>query len=259
MDMPIPPIITHLNTANIIQNKIRARSLIMRVALKVPFKHSPSYIVLSAGTLLLFCGFRQAVASISLLPTTDVLDQIELLEPVGPDSLRALITDQRFSLSVLDDPATASGLGLALSLQATAGRSVDADGVDEAKHLLMHSVALAPANPYVWTRLALLSSSPEETLRYWRLSKATGPNEIRLRLIRVKLALPIWQIMTKRDHEDVFDDVFYAWPSLTNDDDLKFVNMAAEDPLARAIIRSALLRDLARLADFEKRLAMKLR
>jgi hypothetical protein len=142
-------------------------------------------------------------------------------------------------------------LGLALAIEADgAAPARRAALLGDAAVALEDSLSRAPANPYVWTRLALvrqsLGADDAELLRYLRLSWQTGPNEERLRLSRIRLALQHWTMLQGQDRPSLFTDIRYAWRD--NPDDL--ISVARSD-FIRNVIRAALLPDLPALTAFE--------
>ena len=126
-----------------------------------------------------------------------------------------------------------------------------------AREALATSLSFAPANPYVWIRLTLLSEQdgdpPEKSLSYWRYSVVTGPQEDRIRFIRTTLGLPLWSYMDVKDRESLFEDIRNDFVPQSSE----FVTLA-RDPFARAVIRSALITDLPKLKRFEMELAHEL-
>jgi hypothetical protein len=212
---------------------------------------------LAGGIWLAVFGLRQVVAALLIVPSNATLERIQNLEPVTPVALVGLADRQSNSLAVMDSAAGWSNLGLALALQAESASAADrADLLTRTVEALRTSLTLAPANPYVWTRLAVVRHSTgardAEIMRYVRLSWMTGPNEERLRLPRIGLTLGHWSAVTEADRQSLLEDIRHAW-DLRHEDILPL----ATSPFATNVVRAALIPDLANLRTFEKALSAK--
>ena len=166
-----------------------------------------------------------------------------------------LIELHRLALTVLERASTWSTLGLALALQADASPPEQRPALlGRADAALRTSLSLAPANPYVWTRLAIVRQSEGaedvELVRYLRLSWRTGPNEERLLVPRIGLALKHWGTITELDRSRVFRDIRVAWDSRRDE-----ILPLADTAFGANVIRAALLPDRVSLASFEAALS----
>jgi hypothetical protein len=200
---------------------------------------------LAGGLVLAAFGLRQAVASFLLMPAAATLQSLQEMKPVEPAALDGLIADQTASLAVAPNAAGWSNLSLALAL-----RQQDA----AAESALLTSLSLAPANPYGWLRLAVLrdaANAPEtDVLAAWRLSQWTGPNEVRLRQLRIRLAVAHWSGLAEADRRSLFMDIRHEW-----DHDQSSVFALATTPIATNIIRAALVIDMDAFTTFEHQMA----
>lgn len=217
-------------------------------------------LVLLAGLGMTYFGTMRVVTGLTLLPSDPTLDSIQQLKPVPDAALDRLIAAQASALAVTDDSRIWGYQGLALGLKASlaqqAGTSADKVSAlrDEAKDALVKSLQGAPANPYVWTRLAVLTEEaegpPETALSYWRYAQLTGPNEPRLRLARIKTGILLWSLMNDADRATLARDLVNSWPA-----DQEGIVTLADNDFARAVVRSSLLADLQKLMQFEKEYA----
>jgi hypothetical protein len=125
--------------------------------------------------------------------------------------------------------------------------------MDEAITSLRKGLALAPANPYAWTRLAYaetqLNGWSPAALAALRLAFITAPYEPRLALSRLRLSFLAWPHMTPEDRELVFQQIRYTWKNSP-----RKLTVLALDLRVANLVRAALLTSPDDLDNFEKRL-----
>jgi hypothetical protein len=125
--------------------------------------------------------------------------------------------------------------------------------IEQAIASLKDGLALAPANPYAWTRLAYaafqLDGWTPEALSALRLAFATAPYDPRLLLSRLRLSFIAWPHLQREDRELVLQQVRHGWRR--DPDELTRI---AFDFGQINLVRAALLRDPEDLAGFEERL-----
>jgi hypothetical protein len=215
----------------------------------------------AAGLFLVIFAGRLAISEAILLPVMQPIRELRGGNSVDPAYLSQIIRYENMSLAVFDSPMNWGDLGFAYTLQSTLPLSSPTEQKREPQELqrlaqdaLFNSLKLAPANPAIWTRLTFVSSQGarplDAVLAFWRLAHVTGPNEPQLRLLRFQLGLSLWPNMNTEDKEWLFDDVYRAFYLQSQE-----VAQLARDPFVRAIVRSALLRDLPELKRFEGELA----
>jgi hypothetical protein len=210
---------------------------------------------LAGGLWLMIFALRQLIAALLVVPGGPTLARLQHLEPAPAGALARLIDTQSRSLAVLDSAGGWSNLGLALALQSETSPAPErAALLGRAEAALRTSVSLAPANPYVWTRLAIVrqtaGADDGELLGYLRLSWLTGPSEERLRVPRIRLVLGHWGALTEKDRQFLFRDIRDAWAWQRED-----VLPVADTPFAVNVVRAALVPDPASLTAFDKALA----
>jgi tetratricopeptide (TPR) repeat protein len=212
------------------------------------------------GIALACFGIRQALASLAMVPSGPTVETLRLLKDVSKEDLERLVDNENRALALLDSPRDWSNLGLALSLQgeAAADKSQRSERLLQADQALRQSLSLAPANPYVWLRLALVRQAnggePKDVLAPWRMSIVTGPSEDRLWKARIRMGVDYWPNLTEFDRQTVFADVRRAWTKDWTD-----VMSIATNPFTINVIRAALLTDFAEYTNFEKELAARQR
>jgi hypothetical protein len=208
-----------------------ARNRVVALAVIVPF-----------GLLLSLGGVRQFAAGLLSLPGNATLSALQERSSVAPSDLDAYIATEQRSLAILDRADGWSNLSLAYAVRS--------DSSDERHSLLVQardaasrSLALAPANPYAWARLAVI----EQQLGYdnavvaghWRQSVTTGPNEDRLFVARITLAIALWPDLTRDDHAEVWREIRDLWSMNQGT-----VLALARDDFSSNVIRAALAVDL---------------
>ncbi len=220
----------------------------------VRHRHLSAELVLAAvvGVSLLFFGLRETISAAILWPSNATLKQIDELQTVAPDALSRLISREETSLAIRDSAEGQGNLGLALALLAERNAN-DKAMLEKAQHALVRSLSSAPADPYVWTRLAIvrqhLGFDPRQIADDWRMAEMTGPNEDRLRIPRLGLAVSLWSELTESDRAVLFTDIRAAW-----NEDRDSVAKIASDAFTANVIRAALAVDVPQLLAFETRL-----
>ncbi len=205
------------------------------------------------SAFLMVCGGRQLVAGLLGLPANAVLNRLqERTGTVDTHLLHRFAATEQASLAMRSQAAGWSSLGLALAIEAerddTAERSVL---LGQARQAVVESLALAPANPYAWSRLAVIEQALGEdrgvAASHWRLAVMTGPVEDWLYLARARTAIALWPELTDKDHAAVFSAIQWLWryqaPS---------VLQLAEDPFSLNVVRASLAADPRQLIAFEK-------
>ena len=220
-------------------------------------KHSATLaLALIAGAVLVVAGIPRTIAAFTMLPGDPVLREIQNLRPVEQDSLDVLITAQGRGLFFGESGRKWTDLGLAQLLLAREQGVQGGFGkemVSEAIASLKTGLALAPANPFAWTRLAyarsLLSGPSPSVASALRMAMLTARYEPRLLFIRLELCLQSWSYFRPDDRELVYREVRFAWRKKPK----RLVDLAVGTGRVN-VVRAALLRSREDLSAFEKRL-----
>jgi len=205
------------------------------------------------GGVLLASGVPLAGEAVTKIPGDPVLRRIQNHEFVSRDRLELLIGTREDALFWNESPDTWSELGLAQLLLAASAETEDQEKRDfiiAAIASLRKSLSLAPADAFVWTRLAyaqmLLSGPSPEAARSLRVALLTAPYEPRLFAVRVEVAFWIWSYVDARDRDLVFQQVRWIW----RDGPKRLIELARSTDRI-AVVRRALSADPDELLRFE--------
>ena len=213
-------------------------------------------LVFLAGAVLLVGEVPRTIAALVMLPGGPVLREIQNLRPVGRDDLEILIASQRRGLRFGETGRKWTDLGLAqllLAREQGVRGGIKIEMVSQAIASLKTGLALAPANPFAWTRLAhvqsLMTGPSPSVASALRMAILTARYEPRLLFIRLELCLRSWSFFRTDDHELVFQQVRLAWRK----NGKRLVDMAVKTGQVN-VVRAALLGSRKDLSAFEKRL-----
>jgi hypothetical protein len=205
---------------------------------------------------LLVLAVPRTISSFLLIPSGPVMIKLQLLQPVTASELDMLVASQRSGLDWDSRGRTRTDLGLAYLLKADQRPHDDVQwrqDMGKAITSLREGLALAPANPYAWTRLAYaetqLNGWSPEAIAALRLAFVTAPYEPRLALSRLRLSFLAWPHMTPEDRRLVFQQIRFAWKNSPRE-----LTALAFDLRVANLVRAALLTSPDDIADFEKRL-----
>lgn len=205
---------------------------------------------------LLAWAVPRTLSAFVMAPSAPVLRKLQNLQPVETDELKTLVAAQQRGLTLSAQGRTLTDLGLAQLLIAERlgeNSPEKSEQIEKAIASLKDGLALAPANPYAWTRLAYASFQlhgwTPEALSALRLAFATAPYDPRLLLSRLSLSFLAWDNLLREDRELVLQQIRYAWKQNPNE----LVRMASGFRQVN-LVRAALLRNPAALADFEEKL-----
>ncbi|MGF1639323.1 MAG: hypothetical protein ACFCUO_00075 [Rhodospirillales bacterium] len=161
-------------------------------------------------------------------------------------------------LLALAVPRTISSLlmlpSAAEATRADGPRPMALDDPHAAIAALRRRLALAPADPYGWTRLAYAESrldgwSPR-ALSALRLAILSAPYEPRLTAARLRLSFAAWPHMAPEDRQLVFRQIRFGFQDAPHDLAVLAVDLGVVD-----LVRAALLASPEDLARFEWSLA----
>ena len=170
------------------------------------------------GAGLLYLALPRTIAAIVKLPGRPVLARIQDRKPVDAEDLATLITARRGALYWADSGRDHAVLGLAQLLLARGSERAsgyDQRVVEDAIGSLRDGLALAPASPHAWARLAyaeLVANGPSATVATaLDMSLRTAPFEPRLLRVRVELSLHAWPYLTAEVRRLVHEQIRQAW------------------------------------------------
>jgi len=170
---------------------------------------------IAAGLALVAVAVPLAGSGLAEVPGNSVLRHLYEGNP-GPTALRRLIRSREASLDWRETGRTAKELGLArMMLAESAPKMERVRQYALAERALLRGLALAPADPYAWTRLALvrmaLARAPEEVAGALVPALASGPNEETLLRPTARAALYGWEALGGEDRRGARALVGSAW------------------------------------------------
>jgi hypothetical protein len=198
---------------------------------------------LLVGVSLIALAIPRFVAAVLALPGDHILAKIEA-ERAAPDAgrLELLIASRRSALAVVDSATAQTDLGLALLLKASSLSDPVASrhALVEAIAALRSALAVAPARPHAWTRLALAelaASGPSvKVAAALKMAIETGPCERELLVPRLRVALATLSYFPPVGEALIRDQIRLVSKLQPYDLD----RLARETPGSEPIIRAAL-------------------
>ncbi len=205
---------------------------------------------------LLTWGISRTISAFVMAPSAPVLRKLQNLQIVQTEELETLVAAQRRGLIWSSRGRTFTDLGLAqLLIAERLGQNVPEKRrqIEEAIASLKSGLAIAPANPYAWTRLAYalfqVRGWTPEALSALRLAFVTAPYDPRLLMSRLRLSFLAWPHLLLEDRDLVLQQIRYAW----RHDPSELTRMAAGFKQVN-LVRAALLGYPRDLSAFEERL-----
>jgi hypothetical protein len=167
---------------------------------------------------MLLLAVPRTIGALVTSPTSATLSDIQDQKAVDAQALRAFITAQERSIAWSPSGRLWTDLGLAELLIAEGLPANDpsaATALQKATQSIKQGLALAPANPYAWARLAyaeaLTAGWSPLALSALRMALVTAPYEPRLLWSRLRLAFIAWPHMPADDRDLVFQQIRFAW------------------------------------------------
>ena len=189
-----------------------------------------------AGVSLLFLGVPGAIDAFLMLSANRSLYKIQTEEPVLPEEFVLIIDSEKQSIFWGESGRNWTDLALAqLLLAEEIGDDDEAsrDLLSEARTSLKTGLALAPANPYAWTRLAyveyLISGPSAAVAAALQMAILTAPYTPHLLFVRLELCFIVWPHFASEARDLVLQQVRLAWA----EDPKRLVTLApvADTPL----------------------------
>ncbi len=209
-------------------------------------------VILIAGALFAL-GAPRLVAALVTLPASPILGRMQDLEAVDAESLKILITTQQRGLKWHETSRRWTDLGFTQILLANKSGTVkDRDALlGEADYSLRAGLALAPSNPFAWTRMAYIdmaaAGGPSPSMaRKLRMAITLAPYDRRLVFPRLRLSFIAWPQFEKTDRPMIIDQTLFAWRL----DAYRLTKMAADQGRI-GLVRAALFRTPKKFSKFE--------
>lgn len=180
---------------------------------------------LALGGVILILALPRIAAEVVALPGNRVEAAIDHgTIPMDAD-LAILVDSRRRALRWLDSERFAAELALGqllLTRHDIGGGARNRSRRDEAEHSLRAALALAPADPYAWTRLAAMSlvegEPASQVVKMVEMALRTAPVEPRLTFARLELCFAEWDYFPAGARPVLDEQLRIAWrqsPALT--------------------------------------------
>lgn len=212
-------------------------------------------VTLALAMALLAQAVPRTLAALASLPGDPVLTRIQSGLSVDSAALEALIDSRRRALDWVQSGRLYTDLGLAQLMLAQArggGDDFERTLLAEAIESLRKGLALAPARPHAWTRLAyaeLAAGKPLESVaRALEMALITAPYEPGLLFPRLELCLLVWPALSEQTSKRAYEQIRIAWTRDPN----RLVGLARSSGRVN-IVRSALVQSLDALVGFNRR------
>lgn len=180
-------------------------------------RNAAAFLALAGGAALLTSAVPRTIAGFSMLPGDPVLEAIRLGEQVSVSELELLASSRQAGLAWIESGRGWTDLGLAQLRRVKNAGTWTAEGqrlLDESASSLRHGLALAPANPFAWARLAyveLVRGGPSKTVvEALKMSMSTGTHEPHLLFSRLNLCLKVWRQFDEEGRALVAQQIRFA-------------------------------------------------
>ena len=229
------------------------KSLVLR-GLRIPAVTPAAALAFLVGVGALYLALPRTVAAILKLPGNPVLTRVQEQKPVDGLALETLVATRKQALIWAESGRDSAVMGLAQLLLARG--TDDAQGYDQALVTdaigsLREGLALGPASPHAWTRLAyadLVANGPSARVASaLEMSLATAPFEPRLLRVRVELCLWAWPYLSPEVRRLVDEQIRLAWQRTRPE-----LVVIARHTGRENVVRAALSDDAAGRAEFER-------
>jgi len=197
---------------------------------------------LVAGVSLLFLGVPATIDAFLMIPANTVLGKLQIQDPVSEEELSLLVSAEERSLFWGESGRNWTDLALAqlvLSEEIEHDDEASRDLLTEARTSLKNGLALAPANPYAWTRLAhveyLISGPSAAVAAALPMAILTAPYTPRLLFFRLELCFIVWPHFAPEERDLILQQVRLAWA----EDPRRLVTLA-QDFHQIGLVRTAL-------------------
>lgn len=210
------------------------------------------------GAAILILGIVRFGASMTMLPAGPILDAIQSREKVSDKALEVLIASNERGLGWVNSGRVLADLGLARLLvrERTGSEAEKKVLLDAAIADLENGLALAPANAFAWTRLALglmlRDGITPNIVPPLRMSFVAAPYDPRLTNARLRLGLLAWPHLSRDERRQMVEQMKFSWR-----DDPDGLIAVAKQTKRQRIIQAAFFRSPIILKEFNQLLRKK--
>lgn len=156
-------------------------------------------LTLCVGAVLIVVSFPRLLSSINLLPGRPILSAIEQGKKVSAGELDTLVTAQQTASNWTRSGRVSTDFALAQLLRSEAAGFNSTNGkvlLRDAHRALRQGLAVAPANPFAWLRLAYVEIADRgpsvNAANALQMSISSGEAEPFLLVARLELCFRVW-------------------------------------------------------------------
>lgn len=153
-------------------------------------------------------------ASLNHVPVDSAIDKLNNNKTLSDAKLAELIATAQTSIELHDNPRYWEDLS-ALFFYRAQQQGLSATALKQARHSMEQSLLRAPANAYLWYRLAtvdiLMQQPADKTAKKLMMSIMVGPNESRYLIPRLSFCLMLFSAFTEHDFDGIRSQVLTAW------------------------------------------------
>ena len=198
-------------------------------------------LVTMLGLMVVLISLPGVVSSVTLTAGNAYLKDIGFGRGIDDQGLAAIVSSREKALTWSSQPKTSSDLALAKIIQGErlgpgAARETH---LKEAAALLENSLTQNPVNPYVWLRLGyvrmLLEGPGPGVAEAIRVSFLTGPHELRILHMRLRIALASLEHFKPEDSMLIEHQIRFSWKKYQKETVRLAVAFGLEDFFLKAI------------------------
>lgn len=177
-------------------------------------KKLPAFVILLLSITLFFMALPRVRASLNHIPVDSAIDKLNNNKTLSDSKLAQLIATAQTSIELHDNPRYWQDLSALFFYQAQQ-QGLSNTALKQAQHSMEQSLLRAPANAYLWYRLAtidiLMQQSADKAAKKFMMSIMVGPNESRYLIPRLSFCLMLFSAFTEHDFDGIRSQVLAAW------------------------------------------------
>lgn len=173
---------------------------------KLYFKKCTALVILLISISMLVITFAQLKASLNYIPVNFAIDILNNKKQADTAQLKNLLAITKLSINLDNNPRYWQSLSELLVYQALAQGLFNNEAIESLKQAeqdIKYGLSLAPANAFLWYRLAVVQSllyrPSKKIVNSLLLSIMTGPNEVGYLIPRLNLSLMLFSSFSKDD------------------------------------------------------------
>lgn len=172
------------------------------------------FIILLLSIALLCMALPRVRASLNNVPVDFAIDKLNNNKAISNIQLTQLISTTQTSIALHDSPHYWEDLSALFFYQAQQ-KNLSTPILKQAQHSMEQALLRAPANAYLWYRLAvidiLLQQPTEKTAKKLMMSIMVGPNESKYLIPRLSFCLMLFPSLTENELDSIISQILIAW------------------------------------------------